>query len=196
MTHSEKKLESLLLGLLYMLGTSAYRTKLVKLTYLIDESNYRLRGNTITGLTYIWDNFGPNAESNEIVKTLDRLASSGAILKHVGLTKYGSPTYRYSIEDSLNVADLTLTDGDWLVLRSAVHECKRMTVKQITQKSKNTLPVQRAGQYDTLQFIQDTSLTLTNEEISDDPFLLETLSAIGADDGERLTLDELRERIA
>ena len=52
MNCDERKLASLLLGILYSMPKGVPRTNLVKLTYLIDEANYRLRGETITGLTY------------------------------------------------------------------------------------------------------------------------------------------------
>lgn len=196
MSYGDTKLESLLLGLLYALGTNVYRTKLVKITYLIDEANYRLRGNTITGLTYIWDNYGPNAESNDIVATLDRLAADGRVTMTRVRNYYGSPAYRYELARDTDITNLHLTDADWLEIQAAVQKYKDKSVGYITRASKATEPVQRAGQYDTLDFRQDTSLYITDEEITNDPFLQETLYALRSDTGERVSLKELRERIA
>ena len=196
MSHDETKLESLLVGLLYALGSKVYRTKLVKMTYLIDEANYRLRGSTITGLTYLWDNYGPNAQGNDIVAALDRLEYKGAITKTVGKNPYGNPLYRYRIAREADITQLSLTDDDWHEIQAAVQKYKRMTVRQITRESKETEPIRQAGQYDTLHFQQDKSLEITDCEIESDPFLRDTLSAIGNDSGERVSLRELRERIA
>lgn len=196
MSYDETKLESLLLGLLYALGTNVYRTKLVKMTYLIDESNYRLRGSTITGLTYTWDNYGPNAESNDIVAVLDRLAAKGRVTMTRVSNYYGSPGYRYEIAGDMDIIDLQLTDADWLEIKAAVQNYKHKSVDSITRASKATEPIQRAGQYDTLEFRQDTSLNITDEEVAEDPFLQETLHALRSDTGKRVSLEELRERIA
>ena len=196
MTYNETKLESMLLGLLHLLGNRVYRTKLVKLTYLIDEANYRLRGNTITGLTYVWDNYGPNAESNDIVATLDRLEFKGLIDRFSGINAYGHRTYRYSLSGEIDVSDLSLTDVEWNELRAVVQNYGRMNVIQITRASKETGPIKRAGQHDTLQFSQDTSLQITEDEISRDPFLKSTVSALQMDEGERVSLEELRKSIA
>lgn len=166
------------------------------MTYLIDEANYRLRGSTITGLTYVWDNYGPNAESNDIVATLDRLAASGQVTMTRVRNYYGSPAYRYEITKGIDAADLHLTDSDWLEIQAAVQNYKHRNVDYITRASKATEPVKRAGQYDTLEFSQDTSLNITDEEIADDPFLQETLHALRSDTGKRVSLRELRERIA
>ena len=196
MSHDETKLDSLLVGLLYALGSKVYRTKLVKMTYLIDEANYRFRGSTITGLTYFWDNYGPNAAGNDIVAALDRLEYDGTVTKIVGRNAYGNPTYRYQIAGEMDVTQLSLTNDDWHEIQAAVQKFKGMTVPQITRASKDTKPVKRAGQYDTLHFEQDKSLEITECEIANDPFLRDTLSAIDNDLGERVSLRKLREHIA
>ena len=195
MSYDETKLESLLLGMLYALGTNVHRTKLVKMAYLIDEANYRLRGNTITGLNYKWDNYGPNAESNDIVATLDRLADNGRVTMTRVKTYYGSPAYRYGIAGDMDITDLQLTDADWLEIQAAAQNYKEKSVGDITRASKATEPFKRAGKYDRLDFQQDTSLNITAEEIADDPFLQETLHALRSDTGKRVSLEELRERI-
>ena len=69
--------EAVLQGLLFALDKEVHRTKLVKLTYLLDEASYRLRGQTMTGLDYMWDRYGPNAADNAIVRSLNGQVSRG-----------------------------------------------------------------------------------------------------------------------
>ena len=196
MTYSEAKLESLLLCLLHNMGTRAYRTKLVKITYLIDEAYYRLHGKTITGLTYIWDNYGPNPESNEIVRMLDRLAYEGSVTRSVGRTPTGNPTYSYKIADDFAADDLPLTESEWIEIQAATRKYKRMDVKSITTESKKTDAFRRAAKYEALRFSRDASLVLADDDIANDPFLRETVESIEKDDGRRISLETLRENIA
>lgn len=196
MTYSETKLESLLLGLLHSMNARSYRTKLVKMTYLIDEAYYRLHGKTITGLTYIWDNYGPNAESNEIVRVLDRLAYEGSVTKSVGRTPTGNPTYSYKVADDFSAGSLPLTESEWIEIQAATRRYKRMNVKSITTESKKTDAFRRAEKLGVLRFSRDASLVLAADDIANDPFLRETLESIKKDDGRRISLETLRENIA
>ena len=196
MTYDQTKLEALLLGLLRNIGVRTYRTKLVKMTYLIDEAYYRMHGKTITGLTYIWDNYGPNAESNEIVRMLDRLAYKGALTKRVERIPTGNPTYSYKLVDDSLADDLPLTESEWIELQSAARKYKRMNVKSITAESKKTDAFLRAQKFEVLRFSKDTSLVLTDDDIAIDPFLRETAESIKKDDGRRVSLETMRENIA
>ena len=196
MTFSETKLKALLLGLLYSVNTRSYRTKLIKMTYLIDEAYYRLHGKTITGLTYIWGSYGPNAESNEIVHVLDRLAYEGSVTKSVGRTPTGNRTYSYKVADDFSVRELPLTESEWIEIQAAAQRYERMNVKSITTESKNTDAFRRAEKFEVLRFSRDASLALSDDDITDDPFLRETVESIKKDDGRRISLETLRESIA
>src|SRR5437762_1544089 len=55
------------------------RTKLVKLIYFIDYIYFQHRGRTLTGLRYVWDHFGPNAENDEIRDSAEELVKLSAI---------------------------------------------------------------------------------------------------------------------
>ena len=196
MTYSEAKLESLLLCLLHNMGTRAYRTKLVKVTYLIDEAYYRLHGKTITGLTYIWDNYGPNVESNEIVRMLERLAYEGSVTRRVGHTPTGNPTYSYKVNNDFSATDLSLTESEWIEIQAAARKYKRMNVRSITRESKKTDAFRQAEKFDALHFSEDASLIITDDDITSDPFLRGTVESIEKDDGRRISLETLRENIA
>lgn len=181
--------EAALLGLLYALQRDVSRTKLVKLTYLLDESDYRLRGQTMTGFTYEWDHYGPNAEANAIVSTLDRMVETGSINMRVAPTPYGHGTCIYCIPHCYDPSSLPLSGDDWVEILSTVHKYGAMNRKQIVRESKATVPMLKARQYAPLEFEQDPPLT--PEEVAGDAFWQQTFAAI-ADTSERITIDELR----
>ncbi len=181
---------AVLQGLLYVLGKSVYRTKLVKLTYLLDESSYRLRGQTMTGLNYIWDHYGPNAADNAIVSKLDELAEAGKVSMRTEQRGIGPVAHSYRVAQNLESSALPLSGDDWSEIHSLVHKYGAMGGPQVVRESKSTAPFLKAQQYQQLEFEQDQPLT--PEEVSADPFWRETLAAM-RDTSERITLEELRE---
>ena len=60
--------EQVLLNLLDKMGKEVGSTKLVKLCYLADYVHYQHYGETMTGLEYFWDDFGP-AKGHTIIRT-------------------------------------------------------------------------------------------------------------------------------
>ena len=183
--------EAVLLGLLYALQSDVSRTKLVELTYLLDESNYRLRGQTMTGFTYEWDHYGPNAEGNAIVSTLDRMVETGSVSMRVAPTPFNNVAYIYCIPPGYDPSSLPLAGDDWVEIIATVHKYGAMNGKRIVRESKSTAPMLKARQYQPLEFEQDPPLT--PEEVAGDPFWQETLAAM-ADTSERITIDQLREK--
>jgi hypothetical protein len=183
--------EAVLQGLLYVLQKDVFRTKLVKLTYLLDESNYRLRGHTMTGFAYEWDHYGPNAEGNAIVSKLDEMVETGSVSTRVSRTPYGNSAYNYRVAPSYDPSSLPLSNDDWIEICTAVHKYGAMNTRQIVRASKSTAPVLKGRQHETLEFEQDPPLT--PEDIERDPFWKETLAAM-ADTSERITIEELREK--
>ena len=177
--HSRAK--AVLQGLLLTLGKGVYRTKLVKLTYLTDEANFRFRGETLTGLSYRWDNYGPNAEGNEIVMMLDELVRDGLVTMTARPLPSGSMSYLYEATDCSDPTNLPLSSDDWIEIHTAVQNFGEMNRHQIVQASKSTAPMRDASQYDRLNLRRDRSLTLTDEDIASDPFLQEAVSAALSD---------------
>ena len=55
--------ESVLLALLSRLDGWAVRTRIVKLSYLMDNEMFGQAGVRATEFDYIWDNYGPNDRS-------------------------------------------------------------------------------------------------------------------------------------
>ena len=184
--------KAVLQGLLYALQGDVARTKLVKLTYLLDESNYRLRGQTMTGFTYEWDHYGPNAEDNAIVSTLDEMVQTGSITMRVVPTPFGNTTYKYRVTPDYDPSVLPLSSDDWVEILAAVRKYGAMNRDQIVRASKSTEPMRKARQYEPLEFEQ--APPLTPREVAGDPFWQETFAAV-ADASERVTIDELRARV-
>lgn len=173
--------KAVLQGLLLTLGKRVYRTKLVKLTYLTDEANFRFRGETLTGLSYMWDNYGPNAEGNAIVAILDELVSDGLVRMTPQPLPLGSMSYLYEATDRSDPSLLHLSSDDWIEIRTAIQNYGDMNTRQIVQASKATPPMKGASQFDRLDLRHDPSLTLTNEDLANDPFLQEAVSAALSD---------------
>jgi hypothetical protein len=67
------------------------RTKLVKLLYFVDLRAWELYGRTVTGVEWIWHNYGPF--SSEILSACRRLQLSDELDIEVGRNYYGSPQY-------------------------------------------------------------------------------------------------------
>lgn len=185
--------EAVLLGLLYALGREAYRTKLVKLTYLLDEASYRLRGQTMTGLNYVWDHYGPNAVDDAIVCCLDEIAESGAATRNERMTPLNGPAYGYRISPDCDPVELPLSSDDWVEIHTAVHQYGRLNAPEIARKAKSTASAQKARMRERLVFQQDPPLT--EEEIAASPFWRQTLASI-VNSENSVTIEELRERCA
>ena len=193
--HALSRPKAVLLGLLLALGKDVYRTKFVKLTYLMDEANYRFRGESLTGFRYIWDHYGPNAANNAISDYLDLLVEDGLVRKDSHMLSENRIGFRYKLTGPLDPSDLPLSSDDWIEICTAVHKYGAMNRDDITRAAKSTKSMKEARQYGLLYMEQDPSLILTDEEIANDPFLQEALSVAKSDATEYITLEELRESI-
>ena len=166
------------------------------LTYLIDEANYRFRGETVTGLSYWWDHCGPNSVGNEVVRLLEELVDDGLVTMTVHSVPQGGEAYGYQITDDSDPSSLSLSSDDWIEIQTAVHKYGGMTTAQMVKESKSTAPMQNARrQYERLNLQQDPSLILTDKEIANDPLLQEAIDVMLSDTGEGITLEELPEGI-
>lgn len=193
--HKHARLRAVLLALLHTLGKKACKTKIVNLVYLTDEANYRLRGETITGLEYIRERGGPNAGGNRIVRMLDRLVKDGEITEEVSAQPGGKVIHRYRTSRNLDVSTLPLSSDDWIEIQTVVHKYGHMNAEDIARESKNTILVQNAREYETLQLCKDQALRMTDEDIANDPLLRIAVQARADDTGGRITLDTLRGQV-
>ena len=166
-----------------------YRTALVKLVYLVDYIYAQhSHGRTITGFQYVWDDFGPNAVHNAIVKRADVLESSGQITIQRGATPAGSSKYVY--EATANAANDALDDElAEIILQDVVRAYGGLRWSEIVMAAKETRPFKKAKQGDPLD------LTPSQPQAE----RLARLQAAASDGryespGTTVTIDELKSR--
>ncbi len=155
------------------IGTPVHRTKLVKLIYLADTIFYEHFGKTITGLDYMWDDFGPNAISNAIVKEAAKLAQQDYVSMKVGESIYGSENYMYSSgHKKLEIAEEFLSPLERQVIRDVVERYRGYSITQIVAASKRTDPFKTARQYEVLKMNQSSEYLHLVEAIKADTKLM------------------------
>ena len=195
-TGSHKRPKAVLLGLLEALGGRVFRTDLINLTYLMDEANCRIRGETVTGLSYWLGRSGPNAVDDEIVRLLEELVDDGLVAMTVQSTPENGKVYGYQTTHRSDATGLPLSGDAWIEIQTAVHKYGDMTTAQIVKASKSTAPMQNVSRkFELLNLQRDPSLLLTGEDVANDPLLQEAIDAMLSDDGEGITLEELQESI-
>ena len=132
-----------------------YRTALVKLVYLIDYIYAQHTGRTLTGFDYKWDNHGPNAVGNKIVKHADKLEfPQQKIQIDRGLTPSGNLKYMYRLNAEVTQAEI----GDELgeqVIRDVIMAYGHLNFAAIVKAAKATSPVLRAKPGDRLDLAPD-----------------------------------------
>ena len=153
------KTRAVIRGMLALLAKKKVgRTELVKLVYLCDNRFYESSGRTITGNTYMWDHFGPNAVGDAIANEANEMANSGSIRMAVRGSIYGGSAYDYGVDDPsdawLTVED-TLDVGERQVLKDIAKTFGRRTLQSLIKFSKDTRPFASAQQYGILKVEQD-----------------------------------------
>ena len=188
--------EAILLGLLTVLGREVLRTKLVKMTYLLDNLSFEHTGQPLTDFTYHSDHYGPNAVGNAITQTLSQLSQRGLVHDTQKLTPYENYSNYYKVSDLVKASEIPLSDEDWSFIHAIVHRYGPMRREQVVSESKRTLPMQNVRQYEILQFKPNPTILakrkLAEQEVE---FIRSTEEAID-DDSERITFEQLREEVA
>jgi hypothetical protein len=146
-----ERVHATIVAVLQALGGPVHRTKLVKLIYLIDELFYRHFDQTLTGLNYMWDDFGPNAIGNAVVKEADRLALKGIVHIDPRANYYGETSYLYSLEQGKGGLAQKLSDGERYVIRDVVAHYRNYGVRAIVKESKQTEPFKNSQQHGILK---------------------------------------------
>lgn len=134
-------LRSLIVRVLDDAGGYLYKTSIVKLVYLIDNVSFRHSGQTLSGLAYKWDHFGPNATEDEIVSELSLMEDDGLV---VGKPAIGGETARVYRATSASVAQFTAVEE--AVINDVIRKYARMSVDELKQASKETQPFRYARQ--------------------------------------------------
>ncbi len=151
------KVKAAILTVLEEMGTPVHRTKLVKLIYLAENIFYEHFGRTITGLGYMWDDHGPNAISNAIVKEVQKLVQQDFACMKTGTSMYGTENYLYSLgPEKTDMAEHLLDSIERQVILDTVKRYRNYSIPKIVAESKRTSPFKKAHQYQVLQMDQST----------------------------------------
>ena len=174
-----------------------HRTRLVKLIYWADNLYYEHFGETITGLRYMWDDFGPNAVSNAVVKEADKLVQDDYACMKVGTSIYGSENYLYSMgQKKIEITDEVLNHFERQILIDTVNHFKGKSLGQVVAASKKTKPFQEVSQYEVLSMSQSSDYqSLLNSITSDNRIMSEIKEAIEAgEEAEGMELQEVKQK--
>ena len=123
-------------------------TKMVKLVYLVDYTYYQHYGETLSGLKYQWDHYGPNALDHAIVGNAESLTNDQLLERKSRTTTHGGPMYLYRLAETTSPA--RLSDAGEMVIDDIVAQYGWLSVRAITEVSKETAPFKNANQYDIL----------------------------------------------
>lgn len=164
-----ERVDATIVSVLQALGSPVHRTKLVKLIYLIDELFYEHFGQTMTGLDYMWDDFGPNAIGNAIVKEAERLANKGVVHIDPRSNYYGETSYLYSLERGKVGLAQKLSEAERYVVRDVVAHYGKYGVRDIVRVSKQTEPFKDAQQYSVLKMKKSGEYEKLMQDVKSDP---------------------------
>lgn len=194
------KLQAVILSLAQEIGRPVHKTKLVKLVYLLDNLFCEHVGRTLTGLEYMWDNYGPNAMSNAIVKEADGLVNRALLHAQDSVSMYGtaSRTYEtYPLTPPEKELPLDFTEREFV--GKIVKQYGHLAVSAIVAESKRTAPFKSATQYQRLEMKQREDLAEFRRKLEATPGYLESLDEdvniilAGEKAGRWKTLEEIEE---
>lgn len=197
------KLHTVILAFAQEIGRPIHKTKLVKLVYLLDNLFYEHVGRTLTGLEYVWDNYGPNAVSNAIVREADNLVNRTRLHAKDTVSMYGTAarTYR-AFPLTPSVQDLPLDPTEWEFIGKITKQYGALGVSAIVAASKATTPFQGTTQYQRLEMKQREDLAEFRKKLEATPGYLESLDEdvkiilAGEKAGHWKTLEEIEEERA
>lgn len=164
-----ERVDATIVAVLEALGAPVHRTKLVKIIYLIDELFYEHFDRTMTGLGYMWDDFGPNAIGNAIVKEADRLALKDIVHIDPHPNYYGETSYLYSLERGKAGLAEKLSEAERYVIHDVVAHYRKYGVRDIVRVSKQTEPFKNAQQYSVLKMKKSAEYEKLMLDVKSDP---------------------------
>lgn len=132
------KLQGTIIYVLSLFERPLYRTEIVKFIYMIDEMYFRHFGNTITGMNYKWDKFGPNSVDDGIVNEAEKLVTLGIVHMSSEPNQYGTTSYLYKLERPVDEHLGSLSDGEKYVIRDITFHYQKYTLQQLINTSKQT----------------------------------------------------------
>jgi len=169
----------------------------VKLIYLADNLYYEHFGETITGLGYMWDDFGPNSLSGAIVKEADKLVQDDYACMKMGTSIYGSDNYLYSMgPTTFELTDEALEPLESRVLIDTVNRFKGKSLGQVVTASKRTQPFKEVSQYEVLQMNQLPDYKSLLDSITSDNKLMSEIkeAVVAGEEAEGMQLQEVKQK--
>ncbi len=191
------KVRAAIMTVLETSNESVHRTRLIKLVYLADNLYYEHFGETITGLRYMWDEFGPNAVSNAVVEEADNLVRDDYTSMKVGVSIYGGKNYLYSMGPrKIEISDEVLNQLERQFLLDTVNRFKGKPLGQVVAASKKTKPFREGSQYEVLNMSQSSDYqSLLNSITSDNKIMSEIKEAIATGkEAEGMELQEVKQK--
>jgi uncharacterized phage-associated protein len=133
-------------------GYSLNRTKLVKLLYFIDLEAWQEIGQRVTGVNWIWDNYGPFSVA--ILEACDRMSETGEL--DVRMEKTGPASRAFDIRSDKVMYFKRPSEEVMRLIRNVVREYGQKSATRLKELSYQTPPMKRVieeGQRgDELQF--------------------------------------------
>jgi hypothetical protein len=132
-------------------GRPITRTELVKLVYMVDYLYAQhMSGQTLSGLDYWWDNHGPNAIGNAIVKRADWMElEHGSIRSWEGVTPFGNSKFLYEAGEDMPVEPIDEGLAEAIIVE-VLANYGHLGWKRLTAVAKQTRPVREREQGDRL----------------------------------------------
>lgn len=133
-----RRLEDTITYLLEKSRLPLTRTALVKLIYFTDLRSYEHHGRPVSGLRWIWHNFGPF--SSEIYDALGDLESADEVTTEVRRNYYGSLEYRIHPGSAAGYHQV-LEEAEQAIIDDVVAEFSGINAQRLAELSYYTTPM-------------------------------------------------------
>jgi hypothetical protein len=151
---------------------------------MIDEMHFRHFGKTVTGLNYMWDNFGPNSIGDAIVNEASELGNLGIINIWMEPNSHGSHSYKYKLNKQDETLTGTLSDVEKYVIRDITCHYKNYTLDELIDASKQTESFKGVNQYEVIKLKKSNKYAELIKSLSIDQEFKEGMQAVTKDIGE------------
>ena len=139
MRKDKKKLKNLILLILTEYNNSRLtETKLQKLLYFCDFNAYEENEHSITGFTYVRNNYGPTILDLKVY--LKELQDDGAIEIVKGRNPFGTPQHNYVVVDSTSLDMSVFSDFEHRVIEQVNNEYQELKPLDISAISHTDFP--------------------------------------------------------
>ncbi len=137
-----RRLEDTITYLLERSRLPLTRTALVKLLYFADLRSYEQTGRPVTGIGWIWHNFGPF--SSDIYDVLGDLESADEVTTEVRRNYHGSPEYRIHLGPAAGYYQV-LNESEQATIDGVVAEFSGINAQRLAELSYYTAPMRDPG---------------------------------------------------